>query len=203
MNTTDSYTVYLNALKLAWGPKLIQLISRLCNAKSPAEWGPILLEIQHLYLIRRQMHWERRSRLELSPDDPTIPSVIAQTTAGRADPQACRTIKRPWEFAGGGHAGQRKSMKTRGEEAFPHLAKVKRIVAQIETRYSIELPRIEGAIYLFNWQNRPALWSWEANRRFYGRMLATMAERCNRHFDLTCSVSIFWNTFKLSLTSPG
>lgn len=149
-------------------------------------------KIDHLYLIRLQLPYKRSSRMNLDPEDPLIVSVQTQNTAGIANPDECLKIKRPWALQSDNKTFSKSGRPTESRarvREFPLQSKVEALVLQIEERYNYAFKRIEGAVYLFNWDNRPVEWTWDDNRRFYSVMLERMIEECNKDYETTCTVS--------------
>lgn len=194
----------LNKLKHVYGPVLLHLVWQLSQATSSEQRLVVHRKIDHLYLIRLQLPFRRSARMQLDPQDPLIASVQTQNNAGIANPENCLAIKRPWALQSDNSSfsrfGRPADSKAPYKE-FPLHSKIEAVVSQIEEGYSYTFNRIEGAVYLFNWQNRPVEWTWDDNRRFYSAMLERMIEDCNKDYETTCTVSCNKHHARTSLTN--
>lgn len=159
----------LNKLKHIYSPVLLHLVWQLSQATASEQRLVIHRKIDHLYLIRLQLPFRRSARMQLDPQDPLIASVQTQNNAGIADPDNCLAIKRPWALQSDNRTfskfGRPADSRAPYKE-FPLHSKIEAVVSQIEERYNYTFKRIEGAVYLFNWENRPVEWTWDDNRRF-------------------------------------
>ncbi|RMY67306.1 hypothetical protein D0863_07879 [Hortaea werneckii] len=195
----------LNKLKHIYGPILLHLMWQLSHASASEPRLVIHRKIDHLYLIRLQLPYKRSSRMKLAPEDPVIVSVQSQNTAGIASPDECLKIKRPWALQSDNPTfskfGRPTESRARVKE-FPLQSKVEALVLQIEERYNYAFNRIEGAVYLFNWENRPVEWTWDDNRRFYSVMLERMIEECNKDYETTCTVDTLFLVHCLRVACP-
>ncbi|KAI6970663.1 hypothetical protein KC332_g1746 [Hortaea werneckii] len=195
----------LNKLKHIYGPILLHLMWQLSHASASEQRLVIHRKIDHLYLIRLQLPFKRSTRMQLDPQDPLIASVQTQNNSGIANADNCLAIKRPWALQSDNRSfskfGRPADSKARFKE-FPLQSKVEALVLQIEERYNYTFNRIEGAVYLFNWENRPVEWTWDDNRRFYSVMLERMIEECNKDYETTCTVDTLFLVHCLRVACP-
>ncbi|KAI7320927.1 hypothetical protein KC315_g9291 [Hortaea werneckii] len=195
----------LNKLKHIYSPVLLHLVWQLSQATASEQRLVIHRKIDHLYLIRLQLPFRRSARMQLDPQDPLIASVQTQNNAGIADPDNCLAIKRPWALQSDNRTfskfGRPADSRAPYKE-FPLHSKIEAVVSQIEERYSYTFKRIEGAVYLFNWENRPVEWTWDDNRRFYSVMLERMIEECNKDYETTCTVDTLFLVHCLRVACP-
>ncbi|KAI7312718.1 hypothetical protein KC326_g5803 [Hortaea werneckii] len=195
----------LNKLKHIYGPILLHLMWQLSHSSASEQRLVIHRKIDHLYLIRLQLPYKRSSRMNLDPEDPLIVSVQTQNTAGIANPDECLKIKRPWALQSDNKTFSKSGRPTESRarvREFPLQSKVEALVLQIEERYNYAFKRIEGAVYLFNWDNRPVEWTWDDNRRFYSVMLERMIEECNKDYETTCTVDTLFLVHCLRVACP-
>ncbi|KAI6799757.1 hypothetical protein KC361_g2710 [Hortaea werneckii] len=140
--------------------------------------------------IESRSDWEARFPFLLSPDavqpDPLIASVQTQNNAGIANADNCLAIKRPWALQSDNWS----------------FSKFGRPADSKAPYKDYTFNRIEGAVYLFNWENRPVEWTRDDNRRFYSVMLERMIEECNKDYETTCTVDTLFLVHCLRVACP-
>lgn len=168
---------FLNLLKWMYSPLLIGLVIRLCRTTDAKEWSELCRRIDHLYLIRSQVPYHQKDRLNMDPQSSLVEAIQRQSRAGFADESACKTSTQPdfWRFT---------FAKASTAATFDDQDTVERIISEIELREDFRFPRIDGVPYLYDMGSRPTTWTWGHVHAMYAHHMATMARRCNEAYTI-------------------
>ncbi|KAF7188154.1 hypothetical protein HII31_10439 [Pseudocercospora fuligena] len=206
-----------NSLKDIFDALIIGLFAELCNDPVEERVRQIQTKIDHLYLMRMQVPWERAKRLEMAANDPLIRAVQEQAAKGEADPESCARILEPWQigsteifspdektvvtkerFIG-------RSLTSKRAKEFPNLTTVEKILDEIESDLVVKFHRVQGTVYLFNPSNAPAQWNWVANRRHYSYKTVWMTRASNKDYITTVKPDtlLLVQAYQLALPPEG
>lgn len=178
---------YANELKGTWPPIVLQLFSLLDKATDPQIIKELVLRLDNLVLVRRQVPWSVRERNQMSGDG--VQELIAgfqeQCQSGIPSLEACkrRGLDDVWKINVYYDNGL--------QSATPKLDAVKKFIKDFEDSDPScdRLPRLGDDVpYPFKGGPVPKVWTWPIVYAYFASKLKILKYNCNRGFITTITV---------------
>jgi len=199
---------YLNRLKYIFHAQLIGLIAEFCRSPSAERRAQLVLAMDHIYLIRRQLPFKKADRLTLNPDDPIIDEVQTQAESYTATAANCERIPMAWELTAPGNTltrYQQTRAKHPTHDNFPEKDRVIRILKELEEKYPDRprIHRINGVPYPYHPGNAPLLWTWGDLAKQYAHHKQTAERLCNGYYTRSYTIANLFLTHCIEIMESG
>lgn len=157
----------------------------------------LLRRLDHLYLIRLQVPFDRDDRLRFRISRVHFDEFVRQCQTGIVTAQGCSRIpnkRKIWRFKGMGRTARTTTAST---APTPQLDQIQKLLEVLESRTGQRLYRINGVPYPFKGGPRPAEWSWQTLYLFFAKRLDTLTALCNARWETAATVPaliilLFW-----------
>jgi hypothetical protein len=147
-------------LKNIYPPVVLPVLWLMDNVPTPIERAKLLLRFDHIYLIRLQIPFSKKQRLELAADLHRYETYKHQWYTGIATAESCSTIKKAWRFLRGTrHAEMTTSPRTKMPATL--LIAVKNVLDELDPEAKIPRVGEDNTPWVFEGGPIPAVWTWD------------------------------------------
>ncbi|KAI7270661.1 hypothetical protein KC345_g7383 [Hortaea werneckii] len=175
---------YVNSLKGSWPPIVLLLIFLLDKATEEEESRELIMRLDNLTLIRRQIPWLVHDRNNEATED-VVRDFYEQCRTGIPLQRACqnRGMQDLWTILVA-------KPESAAESPTPMLPAVIRFIKDFEASDPARPPlfRIDGVPYPFKGGPVPQQWSWPLVYAYFAVKLNILKYQCNRKFLTTITV---------------